>query len=738
MDDPDLGVWSYAYDKVGNLVRQTDGRGVVVNFNYDELNRLKKVDYPTDADVSYSYDSPTKGTLSAVSGGFGSVSYEYNRRLQPVRESWSADSRSWVKRYAYDSLDRLYWSVYPDGGVNHVYFNDMGLLRQVPGVVGEFSYDAFGRVLGKTYASGLQTNLEFYPDDFRLKSIKTSGKQDLSYAYDDVGNVLSISSNAVEVYSQNFAYDGLDRLTSAAESPAGFTLSYKYDAVGNLLEVNSSGTVSTYTYGTGNSPGPHAVVQIQGGGQTVDCSGSLPPAVGNWIVNSPTLCRLSAIILSLGSKLSVTGGQSVTLQDSTLNLDGDVVLDGTLVLDGPSAGIDFGGNSASGVGTSGASPAGTQTLTYDNSGSLTSGFGQTYEYDDANRLKTVRKAGALVESYIYDHNGQRFKKVSGDETMYYIGKDYQTTVNASGTYNTIYYYANGELVGRKDASGTYYYHNDHLGGTHLVTDASGGEVERTRYQPYGGIIEGGESRNLYTGQEWDKSTGQYYYGARYYNPTLQRFTQGDTVIPDYYNPQTLNRYSYVNNNPLRYTDSTGNCAWDACAVEGSTAGIFAVSAVAVGLAYGAVDYITTEPSQRSIPRSMIRSLSATAGLLAAGEVGVITLVNTGGNKEAATIAAVGTYTGVKSTLESMFTSKNPLKPENFKESLSENLEDAYLQSQVFGPPGIVPPADGVIATVVEQSSQEVVWDVSSKLPVYETLISLKPKEDNKKCQSETS
>ena len=505
-----------------------------MGFIYDSLNRVIKVDYPSDADVSYSYDSPTRGSLSNVSGGFGSVSYEYNRRLQPIRESWLADGRSWVRSYAYDSLDRVYVTQYPDGGVNHVYFNDQGLLRQVPGVVGEFTYDAFGRVTGKTYANGLQTTLDYYSDDFRLKQIKTSGLQDLSYSYDDVGNVLSISSNAVEVYSQNFTYDSLDRLTQARETPTGFDLSYKYDAVGNLLEVNSSGVVSKYTYSTGNSPGPHAVVQIQGGGQSVDCSGNLPPAVGDWIISSPTLCRLSSIILSLGSKLKVTGGQSVTLQDSTLNLDGDVVLDGNLVLDGPDAGVSFGSNS--GMVTQGSSPGGTQVLTYDNSRSLTSGFGQSYEYDDANRLKKVSKAGAVVEEYVYDHNGQRFKKDSDGETTYYIGKDYQTVVNASGTFNTIYYYANGELVGKKEGGQMSYYHNDHLGGTHVVTDAAGQAVERTRYQPFGGIISGGVSDVGDAGYKWDVATSQNYLNNRYYQPGLRRFSQADTVLQNVYNP----------------------------------------------------------------------------------------------------------------------------------------------------------------------------------------------------------
>gem|GEM_PF-6868117 len=517
------------------------------------------VDYLGDADVVYEYDSPKKGALSSVSGGFGLVSYAYDDRLRPVQESWIADGHSWIKNYGYDSMDRVVSAVYPDGGQVTYSYDDMGLLDTIPGVA-SFTYDAFGRIRDKSYANGVSTELNYYPGDFRLHSIVTPGLQDLSYTYDDVGNIKFISSSEVEVYTQSFNYDDLGRLVSADET-GGFQMSFKYDSIGNLLLVNSSGVVSTYTYGTGASPGSHAVVEITGGGgQSVDCSGSLPPLVGDWIVNSPTLCKLSSIILSLGSKLSVTGGNTVTLEDSTLNLDGDVELDGDLVLDGPEAGINFGGNG--GVATQGASPAGTQTLMYDDSGSLTSGFGLAYEYDDANRLRKVSRGGAVVEEYVYDHGGNRFKKVSGGDTTYYLGKDYQTKVNASGTYNTIYYYANGELMGRKEieAGQTYFYHNDHLGGTHVVTDSSGNEVpeERTRYLPFGGILTGGAGEIGWTGHRWDQSTGQVYMVNRYYRPDLKRFTQADTEIPNVYNPQSLNRYSYVNNNPLRYTDPTGH------------------------------------------------------------------------------------------------------------------------------------------------------------------------------------
>jgi len=62
----------------------------------------------------------------------------------------------------------------------------------------------------------------------------------------------------------------------------------------------------------------------------------------------------------------------------------------------------------------------------------------------------------------------------------------------------------------------------------------------------------------YTGQVLDDATGLYYYNARYYDPVLGRFTQPDDIIPDIFNPQSYNRYSYVLNNPLRYTDPSGH------------------------------------------------------------------------------------------------------------------------------------------------------------------------------------
>jgi RHS repeat-associated protein len=63
--------------------------------------------------------------------------------------------------------------------------------------------------------------------------------------------------------------------------------------------------------------------------------------------------------------------------------------------------------------------------------------------------------------------------------------------------------------------------------------------------------------NRFTGQILDEDTGLYYYSARYYDPLLARFIQPDTVLPDQ-SSQALNRYTYCNNNPLIFTDPSGN------------------------------------------------------------------------------------------------------------------------------------------------------------------------------------
>ncbi len=72
----------------------------------------------------------------------------------------------------------------------------------------------------------------------------------------------------------------------------------------------------------------------------------------------------------------------------------------------------------------------------------------------------------------------------------------------------------------------------------------------------------------YTGQFNQAALGLYFYGARWYDSYLNRWTSPDTIIPDPYNTSDYDRYAYVRNNPIRYTDPTGHMVDDGCNTEG--------------------------------------------------------------------------------------------------------------------------------------------------------------------------
>ena len=103
--------------------------------------------------------------------------------------------------------------------------------------------------------------------------------------------------------------------------------------------------------------------------------------------------------------------------------------------------------------------------------------------------------------------------------------------------------------------------SDHLGSSSVSYRADGQQTITQRYYPWGTIRPGPNNAlptdYTFTGQKLDESTGLMYYGARYYDAALGRFVQADTIVPNPGNPQDLNRYAYVRNNPLRYVDPTG-------------------------------------------------------------------------------------------------------------------------------------------------------------------------------------
>jgi RHS repeat-associated protein len=170
---------------------------------------------------------------------------------------------------------------------------------------------------------------------------------------------------------------------------------------------------------------------------------------------------------------------------------------------------------------------------YDANGNMVTRGGQTITWDAENRPVSVSENG---------------------ETVLYINKYFE--VNLSTSTSTSYYYLGDRLIAMSENSTLKYVHQDHLAGTSLMTDSSGGSLGVIKFYPYGEARFGSvPTDKKFTGQRLD-STGLYYYGARYYDPAIGRFISADTVVPSPTNPQNLNRYSYALNNPLKYTDPT--------------------------------------------------------------------------------------------------------------------------------------------------------------------------------------
>lgn len=149
-----------------------------------------------------------------------------------------------------------------------------------------------------------------------------------------------------------------------------------------------------------------------------------------------------------------------------------------------------------------------------------------------------------------------------------------------------------------------FYHSDHLGSADFVADSSGQVVETTQFYPFGverhtELTNALKTAYRYTGKEQDDETGLLYYGARYYDSALGRFVSPDPLYAEagplsqlLADPQKLSLYSYVRNNPVRFTDPTGldDIVYDIffrSPIEGSIEELKSLQAAAYGRAAAA-------------------------------------------------------------------------------------------------------------------------------------------------------
>ena len=541
MSDPDMGVWTYDYDALGNLTHQTDANLQDINLCYDDLNRLTGKFYgvggdcstPAGWDVTYYYDAYTAGIFSSYTGpttnalgqrtgmldSSGQTIWSYEQRGNMIQEEKLIGTETFTTEWVYSIGGLLEQMAYPlvNGMGESIYttYTPQGGVASVGSLYNtniSLTYDEAGRAVNRTYYSsgdGLQTNFDYYdwneqvstvPQGGLLESSQTGTLADadslvsLAYIYDAVGNVASITDliqSPAQV--QAFGYDSLYRLASATGS-AGFGGAYS----------------ETYTYDT------------QG--------------------------RMDS---KAGDTLNYAATRTGTCQTNTLT---------------PAA--------SSTITHAVSSKSGGNTYTYDCNGNAITRGDQTLIYDEENRLVEVQENSVTIAEYEYDGDGNRVKAtVTGGEltiTTLFIGSYYEQIVTDDGISSTTewkkYYYAGSvRLAMREDSDDPMYLIGDHLGSTSLVLDTSGLEVAKRSYLPFGEAW-GVSATDLpttftYTGQREAAEIGLMYYVARWYDSEIGHFIQADTIVPGAGNAIAWNRYAYVSYNPLNYSDPNGHCLW---------------------------------------------------------------------------------------------------------------------------------------------------------------------------------
>lgn len=512
-----------------------------------------------------------------------------------------------IRTLEYDGFGRIWRRTTPEqGATTYSYFADdtVQTLTDARGATTTFAYNARQQPASITYGvpAGVAatSNVSFGYDAAGNRTSMTDGMGSVSYAYDQLSRMTSETRtfSGVGSFTLGYSYNLAGELTGIT-NPWNAQVGYTYDATGRATSVSGANYGGVSSYVNSISYRAFGLKQMAyGNGRTLSMNYDNRPRPTNYDI--PGVLRLQ---YEYGWENTDRVGFVRNIDDQTLDRWYAYDHVGRLICSrsGTEARIGFGeqipvaydgpyshgysydvwGNRTHIEGWGGVARWADHTYTnnrrngmqYKAAGNITNDGSYNFSYDAVGQQASASN-GTYVLQQNYDGDGLRAKKVDAGDTLYYlrssvlggqvVAEIYGGGVSyaGSGWWLRGYVYLGSQMVATQ-AGGVNWVHQDPVGKSQRITDSSGNISATIELDPFGGDTSRSTGNNAFqphrfTSYERD-GAGADDAMFRRYNRWWGAFDQADPYDGSYNlnDPQSFNRYAYVQNDPVNFVDPSG-------------------------------------------------------------------------------------------------------------------------------------------------------------------------------------
>lgn len=557
----------FTYDKLGRIIKDRQFQsGKTYDYTYGNRSVTTTIGNKT-----YTKTMDAWGNVKTSSDPVSSVSYLYNSMGKPV-EIECDGAKTFV---GYDAVGNKTFISDPDAGsMTYEYAADGKVLEQTDarGFVTTYTYDAWGRLAASSVGDKKMTRIYGTSGNENLQLVKTScGSNYETYTYDTFGRLTSKVRvvEGDEPHQYTYQYNKSGKVTHVVY-PGGLPIDYVYDANGYLVAKKYNGTtLKSLTSYDGVKTKCQLLNEFGNKTVTLDKNGhakNICFSCGNdttsfeYEYDSVTDNLLSRTGMN-SKKESFTYDDVDRLTsvscDSQKSLEIKYASDGNILNKLDVGNYEYGLKPHAVIGvddTKGVIPSATLSTEFN-------ALGKIECIDDGNSLTSV--------DFVYGPDMQRWKSTLCNhgvvEKTTFYDADYDKVIDSDGSI-TEFIYVDDHIVMMRKGNGTflpYVVVKDNLGSIISIYAGDGAQVYSASYDAWGkqnvtmnkiGFIRG------YCGHEMLNDYQIINMNGRLYDPVLGRFLSPDNYVqtPDF--SQNFNRYSYCLNNPLKYTDPSGEYA----------------------------------------------------------------------------------------------------------------------------------------------------------------------------------